>query len=238
MSDDYIYEPSLESHGIDFTPMGISSMRDGIGMVRLGADEQLNIMFEAVEVLIPAKSQNGVAHYETQDYIKILKPSDKTFDIHRRVRESDKSRFAREWLAYKAGKDQRHGLPIKSLYDANLITESQLRMLSEMGVNSVEKCVAASPHVVEAWGAEGAKIQKLAEGYLTYKRQVSGSGDIGKLKADLEAKSVEIQKKSDELEAKLALMDKKLAELEEAKSTKSKKSGKSDLSNTESVISE
>lgn len=238
MSEDYLYQPSLEQHGIDFTPMGVTSMRDGIGIVRLGDDAALNARFFAEEVAIPAKSLNGITHYETMDYIEITKPSDKLFEIVRPARQKDKSRFREEWLLYKAGKEQNTGIPISALFDANLISHSQLKMLTEMKVTSVEKCVAATPHVVEAWGAEGVKIQKMAEGFLEYKRQMSGKGDLAKLKGDLEAKQADLQRKSDEMDLKLAEMNKKLMELEDLKSSKKGKVSKVDLSNSESVLSE
>lgn len=238
MSEDYLYQPSLEQHGIEFTPMGITSMRDGIGTVRLGTDDQMYVKFYAKEVAIPAKSLNGITHFETQDYIIKEKPGDKTTQINRKVRELDKQQYPQQWLQYKAGQSQQNGLPIVAMYDANLISEPQLDMLQTIKIFTVEQCAAASPHVVEAWGAEGPKIQKMAEGFLEYKRGVQGKGDLAKLKTDLEAKQADLQRKSDEMDLKLAEMNKKLMELEDLKSSKKGKVSKVDLSNSESVLSE
>jgi len=101
--------------------------------------------------------------YEDQPYIKIMVPGDKGNIVNRPIREQDKTRFPRQWAAFKNAEEQiQEGTP---LHEWAGISRSQVEELKFLNIRTVE-ALAGMPenHGAQIMGFQG--IRAKAKAYL------------------------------------------------------------------------
>lgn len=99
-------------------------------------DEKLIVRFEDHPHLDDAASRDANRPiFKMVPYIKIMIPGDKDTIIHRPVREGDKTRFAKAYLAFQAGQSQVQGFPLS---EWPKITRAQVEELKYFNIRTVE----------------------------------------------------------------------------------------------------
>ncbi|CAB4187813.1 hypothetical protein UFOVP1169_9 [uncultured Caudovirales phage] len=102
--------------------------------------------------------QAGRSVYDEYDAAKFLVPGDNTYEHRERVTDEHKRRFARQWAAYEAGKEQVNGMPLESWYkianNPGLIEE-----MRALRIRSVEDLASVTDNTVTGymWGLEWRK---------------------------------------------------------------------------------
>lgn len=99
-------------------------------------DEKLIVRFEDHPHLDDAASREANRPiFKMMPYIKIMIPGDKDTVIHRPVREGDKTRFAKAYLAFRAGQSQVQGTPLS---EWPKITRAQVEELKYFNIRTIE----------------------------------------------------------------------------------------------------
>jgi hypothetical protein len=99
-------------------------------------DEKLIVRFEDHPHLDDAASRDANRPiFKMMPYIKIMIPGDKDTQIHRPVREGDKTRFAKAWLAFQSGQSQVQGFPLS---EWPKITRAQVEELKYFNIRTIE----------------------------------------------------------------------------------------------------
>lgn len=189
----------LDGVDMDFTPGDVSMRGNGFLVHKLGSDDQLLVRFYEKNIPVPFKSQNGTIVFENQDYVEIIRPGDKSQIVDRKARDADKARFPLHWQRYKTGKSQTIGTSINKLFEQGLINQPELEMLQIAKVHTVEQLAAASEVVIDGFGPSGQKLQNYAKGFLNHYAKFEGKLDIDKLRTEMEAGKIELQKNLDEV---------------------------------------
>lgn len=197
---------SLEMMGLDFNPVGIlhQNASEGWAQYRFGTDAQLHVEFYSKRVPQLSASKDGVMVFEQKDYVKIMKPGAKSWP-ERPAREADKQRFPSQWLRYKQGQSQQVGTSIDTLVQQGLITPNQQEMLTQAKVFTMEQLAAASEAVITGFGPDGEHMQKMARGYLRYRKEIESRAQAEEIK-DIKAKT----------ESKVSTIEEQLKEAQEA----------------------
>lgn len=99
-------------------------------------DEKLIVRFEDHPHLDDAASREANRPiFKMTPYIKIMIPGDKDTQVHRPVREGDKTRFAKAYLAFTAGQTQVQGFPLS---EWPKMTRAQVEELKYFNIRTIE----------------------------------------------------------------------------------------------------
>lgn len=99
-------------------------------------DDKLIVRFEQFPHLDDAASRAANRPiFLMMDYVKIMIPGDKDTVIHRPIREGDKRRFAKAYLAFQAGQSQVQGTPLS---EWPKITRAQVEELKFFNIRTIE----------------------------------------------------------------------------------------------------
>lgn len=171
------------------------------GMANKG-DAGLHVQFYDREVIDPIAPEIGrhEAVKRTVPFCKIVIPGDKNFIWDQPVRQEDKERFPRHWLAYTMNREpegQIFGTPLKqwNTDDPTGLTENQLIELQAMRFQTVEQIARANDMQLQrmGMGAEGLKVK--AQAYLEGKNRQTHNKELHETKkalAELQAQMAEL----------------------------------------------
>lgn len=173
------------------------------GVVRHGDDSNLIVEFYWKDKLNkPATDKAGRPIYRQEEYVHIFMPADKTTDIHRAVKDSDKQRFRAAYDAFKAGDEQvTEGTPLNEWPALNAAQRSELKAL---GFRTVENVASMSDSQMDRIGMGARKLKTLAQGYLD--RANEGVG-VSQMTAELEKRDAEISSLKSQLESVLGQLE-------------------------------
>lgn len=119
-----------ELSGLSFNP---DDFKTGAG------DEKLLVIFHWDILKDDAASiEQGRPIYRDTEFIRIFVPGDKTNVIDRPVRLGDKTRFPKQYEAFKAGKDEDGQLDGTPLKDWPMVGRAQCAELHYFGIRTVE----------------------------------------------------------------------------------------------------
>lgn len=179
-----------------------ATVMDG-GTVRHGDDRNLIVEFYWKDKLNPqATEKQGRPIYTQVEYVHIFAPGDKTTDIHRKVRDSDKERFSDAYAQFQADQEQvADGTPLDELTILNVAQKAELRAL---GFRTVEHLAAMTEVQMDRVGMGARKIQRLAQSYI---ENAEGGGDSAKMVSEIERQSAEIESLKAQLKSALERLE-------------------------------
>lgn len=179
-----------------------ATVLDG-GTVRHGDDRNLIVEFYWKDKLDPqATDKAGRPIYRQFEYVHIFAPGDKTTEIHRKVRDSDKERFSDAWERFQADQEQvAAGTPLDELTVLNVAQKAELRAL---GFRTVENLAAMTEVQMDRVGMGARKLQRLAQSYI---ENAEGGVDSAQMASELEKRDNEIAALKAQLDTALARLD-------------------------------
>lgn len=133
---------------VEFAPATVPAGRSPVKMAQHGTDGDMNIEFY----------RNPV---DGQDHIKFLIPGDKTFQPDYLVDDRHKERFAEQWDAYEARKDQFAGQT--RLEDVAWLDEAMRNHFKAFNIFTVEMLAAVSDGNLTKLGPEGRIMRDKAQ---------------------------------------------------------------------------
>lgn len=142
-------------------------------------DDKLWVTFKSASHFDDVATRDkGRPVFEMRDYIQIIVPGDSTTVIEREVRETDKERFPKQWLAYKAGREQVQGTPLSTW---NQITKAQVEELAFFRIQTVEQLAGVSDAVTQKFMG----LNQLRDKAKLYLEQLKGEEPMLKLQAEI-----------------------------------------------------
>jgi len=176
-------------------------------------DEHLHVTFAQASHFNDTRTRDEQRPiFEMKDYITIIVPGDSTSIVHRPVRDSDKDRFPRQWLAYQSGREQQIGYPLS---EWPMITRAQVDELSYFKITTVETLASVSDTVKQKFLG----LRELSEKAKAWLAARKGEEPALALAGEIAKKDEEIGA----LQSQLAMMQEAIAELQKANSKKGKK---------------
>ena len=125
-------------------------------------------------------------------YIHIAIPGDKTTDIRRAVKESDKIRFPRHWEAFERGLDQIEagGMPLE---EWAALDEGRRTELRAMNIFTVEQVANLADGVLKQVGMDARTLRDKAREIVAAKQAPARVEQLEADKADLQAQIDELR---------------------------------------------
>ena len=210
------YEPSLNDLLNDpfSNAMGSGGVRpedDG----RFQNDKKLHVRFFVKPMMNRSKSRHaGRPIYEEVEMIEIMVPGDKHSIPVRRARQLDKARFARQYQAFKAGKeDQQSGTPLTVVPFMTPAKAEEYKFFHIVTVEQLAGAADSSKAAAAVMGFQGDK-QKAA----AYLQMAEGNAPILEMQQKLEDRDNQIAAMQEQMQQ----MNSRLAEL----ASKGKKAAK------------
>lgn len=128
--------------------------------------------------------------FKGQTFVKIMSPGNQLNIIDRPMRESDKSRFVRQWLHYLG--QQTGGMPDIGLElgvwaneRPDDITANQLDELRILKFQTVEQIATATDAQLQRVGMGGLGLREKARMYLANRNKQAATSEISELKKQL-----------------------------------------------------
>jgi hypothetical protein len=153
------------------------------GMVRMGSDERMNVLFYKKSVLDPVVSrERGRPWHRAVDYVKIQQPGERDC-VDRPVRENDDAiaRWPHLWNAYQKQQVQApNGTPVDLLFPQNPEIPANLHGL---GVHTIEQLAGLTEHGAQTIGMGATQWRQKAKEYLA---AAAGGGNYHKLQQELD----------------------------------------------------
>ena len=101
------------------------------GHVKHGSDDSAYVRFYK-------RSEKGVS----KDFVEIMFPGDNKTIVNRQVREDDKMRWPKHWMAYQAGEEfKAEGFPLEQWPE---VDEGMVRELNHLRIYTVEQLAAVT----------------------------------------------------------------------------------------------
>lgn len=145
-----------------------------------GSDEHLFVEF----YFNPAKGN--------KPYIHIAIPGDKTTDIRRAVKETDKVRFPRHWEAFERGLDQIEAGGM-ALEEWAALDEGRRMELRAMNIFTVEQVASLADGVLKQVGMDARTLRDKAREIVATKQAPARVDQLEADKADLQAQIDELR---------------------------------------------
>lgn len=151
------------------------------GMVRMGSDDQMNVLFYKKPVLDVQKSRElGRPWHRSMDYVRIQQPGEKDYN-DRPVQELDdaKYRWPRLWDAYQKGQEPApNGTPVDVLFPQNPEIPANLHTL---GVHTIEQLSGLTEHGAQTVGMGSTMWRNKAKEFLA---AANGGAGMHRLNAE------------------------------------------------------
>lgn len=150
-------------------------------------DDKLLVFFYMNIMADDAKTEEeGRPIYRDTEFIKIFTPGDKNNVIDRPIRPQDKQRFAKQYMAFKAGGGEDEQLVGTRLTDWPLIGRAQAQELAHLGIKTVEQVADARDDIVlKVPGLQ--HLKTTAQAWIGKAKQGADAAKIAKRMEDLEA---------------------------------------------------
>jgi hypothetical protein len=176
---------------------------------------KLQVQFHPYPVKNPKRSaEEGRPIYENVDYVRIFVPGDKDNIVDRQVEEIDTRRFAREYQAYKAGKEAPiEGTPLEMW---PTVDRAQVAELVHFNVRTVEQLANLSDANCQNFKGILALRQKARD----YLAQAAGNAPLEKMRAELSAREAEnaaLWAETERLKTQLKELADKMVEIKKSK---------------------
>lgn len=177
--------------------------------LRDAGDDNLWVTFESASHFDDVMTrEKGRPIFEMRDYVKIIIPGDSTTVIQREVRETDKARWPKQWLAYKSGQEQTQGTP---LVEWTAISRAQVEELAYFKIQTVEQLAAVSDNVTQKFMG----LNELRTKAKLYLEQVRGEEPLLRLQAEIATRD----EREKALLAQMETMQSAIAELQAEQGT-------------------
>lgn len=144
------------------------------------ADAQLTVRFFNFEI----------GEHKGQPFIEIMTPANQLSVIRRPMRESDKARFPRHWLAFQMeNAGDFIGTPLKAWNEADPegFNIFQMEELVALKFQTVEQAAQASDLQCQKIGMGGVGLREKARAFLKSKARAESTGELEQTKAQLAA---------------------------------------------------
>ncbi|WFG54190.1 hypothetical protein Mx9_p83 [Myxococcus phage Mx9] len=154
----------------------------------VAGDDRLHVTFN----IEPVKDEEATARaghpvYVDTEFIRKLVPGDKNNIVHRPVHPEDKKRFARQYEAFKQGREEGgEGMPLR---EWNACTRSEAEMLAYFKVLTVEHLAGLSDGAIQEIGP----IRHLVEKAKTFIANAKAAAPAEQLAAALKQKDAEME---------------------------------------------
>lgn len=182
-------------------------------------DDALWVTFEMTSHFNDALTrERGYAVFEMAEYIKVIVPGDATLMINRPVRETDKSRFPRQYQAFLVGKSQQLGTPLKGWPH---ITPAQADELAFFKILTVEQLAVVSDGNAQKYMGLN-ELRSKAKNYLEAEKS---EAPFQRMNAELAGRDEKIST----LQAELQQAMEAIAELRAAERGRSEREGAEDV---------
>jgi hypothetical protein len=159
-------------------------------------DDQLHVTFSGKAVPDErATVEAGRPIFKDVDWIVINIPGSRD-DVQRPVRESDKSRFPRQWAAYKAGKAQEGttGTPL-SMWPG--VTRAQAEELAFFGAKTVEQLAEMPDGNLQKFMG-GNALKQRAKDFIA---AAKGEAPMAQMRSELEKRDAELAALREQVDA-------------------------------------
>lgn len=178
----------------------------------------VHVRFFKMAMLHGVQSQAaGRQIYIDKDHVEIIVAGQDKQKFVGPVNEQHKERFPEEWARYQAGEQaEQIGTPLEQWPE---VTPSQIAMLKNLNVFTVENAASLSDENVKNLGPGGYKLRDNAKRYLSVAANVADAARM----SEIEAALAEAKKREAEKDAQLAELKAQVAELVLAAKPKSKK---------------
>jgi hypothetical protein len=156
-------------------------------------DAGLHVEFYEKKVTIPANPEiNRPEAFERMEvYCRIIIPGDKTFAHDQPVRDYDKQRFPRHWMAFQVKNNEQgpsgFGTPLEQwvIDKPGVINENQRVELAHLGFRTVEQVAMATDMQVQRMGLGALGMRDGARTYLKDKQRGDSDGEQEAMKAQI-----------------------------------------------------
>jgi hypothetical protein len=157
-------------------------------------DDGLYVEFSMFAEQNKAKSlEEGRPIFDEVPYVRIMIPGDKDNIIHRKVKDSDKQRWPRQWQAFEANQEQPlEGTPLAEWPG---ITRAQVEELAHFGCKTVEQ-LAQMP---DSQAGKFMGVQMLRQKAQAYLTASAANAPIQQLQAENKRLSDELEAIKDQL---------------------------------------
>lgn len=182
------------------------------GMVRLGSDDRVNVLFYKKSVHDPEESRKrGRPWSKSMDYVRIQQPGEKDC-IDRPVAEDDpaKYRWSRHWEAYQKGQTAApNGTPVDVLFPQSPEIAANLHSL---GVHTVEQLSGLTEHGAQTIGMGATQWRNHAKQFLA---AAAGGAGVHALKKQIEERDNKIEVMANQMAGMKAQLDRLMAQIDQ-----------------------
>ncbi len=138
-------------------------------------------------------------------FVRIMVPGDKTNIVDRPLRESDKSRFPRQFLHFqmKNASDIVVGTTLEAWREEcpEDISDNQLAELRILGFRTAEQLATASDGQLQKVGLGSVGLRERSKAYLTRKSETKNSKELYQTRTELEEMRAQMAAMSEQLNA-------------------------------------
>lgn len=152
-----------------------------------GADSNLFVQFFVKARKNNAKSETeGKPAFDNVEYVRILLPGDKNTEVIRPAHDGDRERFARQYAAFQAKRDQAmEGTPIEQW---PVMDPATVEMCKEVKLFTVEQIAGLNDQQIQKLGMGFRELQKKAKAFLAFAKDTAlpqkQAAEIERLAAD------------------------------------------------------
>jgi hypothetical protein len=171
------------------SPQGID-WQGGVGnwgIARYGDDRRTIVLFHREKVRNSINSEAaGRPIFDEWDFVRIQHPGEREQTVDRKVQESDKMRWPREWAQYQKGQEQKvDGTPLDLLFPNH---PSIAANLAGLGITVVEQLANLSATAMHNVGMGAQDYVNYARTYLEHAKKGVGFHEMQKQLAERDAK--------------------------------------------------
>lgn len=129
--------------------------------------------------------EEGRPIFEMKEYVLIQVPGDTTNIVFRPVRETDQTRFPKQWLAFLAGKEQVQGTPLTSVA---WLSRAQCDELAYFRIQTVEQLASVTDANAQRYMGLN-ELRKKAQDYLD---TIKSEAPFARMQSELATRDEEI----------------------------------------------
>ncbi len=186
----------LPAQSIDWDPGGT------VGVVRYGDDSKKNVRFYRRSV---PNSKVAIAAGEPAfigaDYITVKDPGDRLHVIDRPIRQEDPYRWARQWAAYQANREQvPDGTPVAALFQQDPDIVDRLR---QFGCYTTQQLAGMDEHGITRLGMGARALVNKAADFLEQTANHDQVAAVLDRMADMEKRLAEAERERQEMQAEM-----------------------------------